>query len=131
MEFLQQDYVLRISGLWILFLVLVLAVALHFLIRVYIVIKILRYELISLSEWSAQKLNEISESASHAIVTEVRAFRPRLGDHEAKMFIPLAVSDAVKDWEAVCDKTQARLIRNGVKPLNIRDKQFLLSDLMR
>lgn len=103
----------------------------YFLFKALVQINVLRYELITLSDWSASTLEEISASATEAIVSEVMAFRTNLSRADAEMYVPEDVVNAVKQWEEACDRMQDSLVRNGIKPLTKEDKQFLLSTFMK
>jgi hypothetical protein len=116
----NEDILLVISGILIIFLIFILFKAVT-------VINVLRYELITFSDWSANKLDIVSCSATEAIVKEVLTFRPHLKREDALGFVPYDVSDAFKEWEKECDRMQNRLKRNGIEVLDNSDKQFLLS----
>ncbi|TRV26116.1 MAG: hypothetical protein EWV88_06870 [Microcystis wesenbergii Mw_MB_S_20031200_S109D] len=131
MEFFKQVLVVELGIATALLLTAFPALLLYALFRSYVKIKILRYELISLSDWSANTIQQIGETASEALVAEVLTFRPHLSRNDAEMFVPNDVSNAIKLWEDECDRIQIRLVRNGIKPLNIEDKQFLLSSLFK
>jgi molecular chaperone GrpE (heat shock protein) len=90
-------------------------------------ILVLRHEFIKFSDWSANTLIDVSESATEAIVKEVLNFRPNLSRADAELFVPTTVSNASKEWRNTCDKFQVSLVRNGIEALNSEDVQFILS----
>lgn len=119
------------STLIIFFCVGIFALLVYALFWSYVKINVLRYELISLSDWSHYTIEQISESAKEAIVQEVQTFRPDINRTRAEMFVPDDVMNAINLWENECDRLQASLVRNGMKPLTTEDKQFLLSSLIK
>jgi hypothetical protein len=131
MEFLAQNVMIEISKVTGFMLVIIFSLLIYLLFSAFIKINILRYELIRLSDWSASKLEEISTSATEAIVSEVLIFRTNLSRADAEMYVPEDVVNAVKEWEEACDRMQASLIRNGMKPLTVEDSQFTLSPYMK
>ena len=131
MGFLAQDLLIEISMVTGFILVTVFTLLIYLLFNTFVKINVLRYELIKLSDWSAGTIEGISESATEAIVSEVLTFRTNLSRADAVMYVPEDVLKAVKDWEEVCDRMQASLIRNGMKPLSVEDSQFLLSPYMK
>jgi hypothetical protein len=131
LDLISQELIIRLSLLTLLISVAFLIFLMYSLFRAYVKIRVLRHELISLSDWSSQTIEEIKESATDAIVSEVLTFRPHLSRDKAEMFVPQYISTSQKLWEQAIDRTQARLVRNGMKPLNSEDKQFLLSSLIK
>ena len=131
MEFLAQDVLIEISKVTSFVLVTIFTLLIYLLFSAFIKINVLRCELITLSDWSARTLEEISTSATEAIVSELLIFRTNLSRADAETYVPEDVVNTVKEWEAACDRMQASLIRNGMKPLTVEDSQFLLSPYMK
>ena len=126
-----QNFSIEINLIVCLVFALLLISLICILFSALVQINVLRYELIKFSDWSASTLEEISGSATEAIVSEVMTFRTNLSRADAERFVPEDVANAVKHWEEACDRMQARLARNGIKPLTTEDKQFLLSNYMK
>ena len=131
MGFFETTFLIKINIMTGLGLVFVLGLIIYYQFIAYIKINVLRYELISLSDWSANTIEQISESATEAIVSEVLLYRTNLSRADAIGYVPTDVVNAVKLWEEACDRMQASLVRNGMNPLTAADKQFLLSTHMK
>jgi hypothetical protein len=131
MELLGQSFFIEVGMVTIVILTGFSCLTVYTLWRCYINIKVLRYELISFSDWSAITLKQISDSATDAVVNEVLKHKPHLSRSDAEGYVPYDVSGAVRLWEEAIDNTQAGLARNGIKQLNLGDKLFPLSEFYK
>jgi len=91
---------------------------------------ILRHVFIHSSDWCARKIEEVARSATGQIIRfamEDAAERgQQLSESEARGWVNCDILDAIKEWQAQVDTMQARLKRNGIRPLDEHDLDDLI-----
>lgn len=107
-----------------------LALTSGLLFRLYRKHLILRHVFIHSSDWCARKVEEVARSATDQITRiaiEDAAERGRkLSESEARDWVNCDILDATKEWQSQADAMQARLKRNGIRPLDERDLDDLI-----
>lgn len=107
-----------------------LALTCGLLFRLYRKHIILRHVFIHSSDWCARKVEEVARSATDQITRiamEDAAERGRqLSETEARGWVNCDILDATKEWQAQADAMQARLKRNGIRPLDEHDLDDLI-----
>jgi len=93
--------------------------------------RVLRYFFISCNDWTANKIDEIVESAKYTIIDEVKIRYPDYSYERAAMYIPTVISNAKNEWQRQTDDVQKSLLRNGIAPLRDDDAAFGLSDYLK
>lgn len=113
-----------------IFLATALALTCGLLFRLYRKHLILRHVFIHSSDWCARKVEEVAWSATDQITriaVEDAAERGwQLSDNEARERVNCNILNATNEWQAQADAMQARLKRNGVRPLDRRDLDDLI-----
>lgn len=112
-------------------LILICILLLYICIKLFINHMLLRYLLIDQLDWSKYQIDQIEESAEWAIINEVKLRYSHYDDSQAKMHVPTTITNAKEEWGEQCDKVSRTLKRNGMRFLNIDDKQFLLHSLYK
>lgn len=109
---------------------LTLILAIFLILRLYRKHLILRHAFIMSSDWCARKIDEMTESACWCITDLVKESAARSGydisDEEARGSVPLVILDAKREWTEQKEAFQSRLVRNGIKPLDIGDLDNLI-----
>ncbi|MEZ5688783.1 MAG: hypothetical protein R3E21_08400 [Caenibius sp.] len=107
-----------------------LALVCWMLLRLYQKHLILRHLFIHSSDWCARKIDEVANSATKQLVERVMQDDVNDGYQftisEARDTVPLVIIDAKKEWQKQAAALQARLWRNGIKPLDGRDLDDLI-----
>lgn len=107
-------------------LICALVAALWGLIRLYRKHLILRHLFIEYSDWCADKIDAMTGSAVFKIVelqqelVESAGYEP-ITTEEARGAVPFAILEAKPEWQKKIGQLQARLARNGMKPLDLVD----------
>jgi len=100
------------------------------LFRLYRKYLILRHVFIHSSDWWARKVEEVARSATDQIIRyaiEDAAERGgQLSANEARDCVNCDILDATKEWQEQADAMQARLKRNGIRPLGAADLDVLI-----
>lgn len=100
------------------------------LVRLYRKQLIIRHLFIRSSDWYANKIDEMTESASWTIIEQAQEAAKRNGltltDDDARGYIPIAILDARKEWEEQTDELQTTLKLNGLSPLGVFDLDSLI-----
>lgn len=102
-----------------------------FIFRLLIRERVLRYFFIKSNEWSANKIDEIVESAKYTIIDEVKIRYPDYTDERVAMYIPIVISNARDEWQRQTADFQKSLLRNGIAPLGGEDVTFGLSNHLK
>jgi hypothetical protein len=91
---------------------------------------ILRHLFIQFTDWTAEKIDRIIVAAeAQAIKGEHREaqLEQRKPDEEGALgFVGWEIASAKADWGREVDELQSRLRRNGLRPLNLDDKDIPL-----
>ena len=97
-------------------------VTLASLLRIYRKHMIVRHLFIRFSDWTAQKIDEMSESASWEIMDRQKTVYQEQGhpitDDEARDWVPDTITHAKREWGDHVDHFQATLKHNGMSPLD-------------
>ena len=109
-------------------LICLLVFSLYFIYTLIIKIRVLRYHLTDFSDWAICEIDSIRESATFAIVDEVKIRKSDISDERAQMFVPTDIKEARRRWEEKIDHVQSSLRRNGISFLETSDKALMLSD---
>jgi len=100
------------------------------LVRIYRKHMIVRHLFIRFSDWSARKIDEMTEAASLEVIDQVKASAEERGRHisddEARQWIPYVILDAKGEWADQADYFQAMLKHNGMAPLGEFDLDTLV-----
>lgn len=111
-------------------LAIALALTSWLLFRLYRKHLILRHVFIHSSDWSARKIEALARSATDQLtslaIDDAAGKGSHLTESEARGFVNFEVLDATKEWQAQADAMQARLRRNGIRPLDEHDLDSLM-----
>ena len=111
-------------------LAIALALTSWLLLRLYRKHLILRHVFIHSSDWCARKVEEVARSATEQItsiaIEEGDKEGRRTSESEARDWVNCNILDARKEWQVQSDAMQARLKRNGIRPLDERDLDDLI-----
>ena len=100
------------------------------LVRIYRKQMIVRHLFIQFSDWTARKIDEMTEGASWEITELQKAVSEERGypiaDDKARDSIPYVILHAKAEWQDQADYFQAMLRRNGMPPLTEFDLDTLV-----
>lgn len=100
------------------------------LVRIYRKHMIVRHLFIRFSDWTARKIDEMTDGATWAITDLQKGWCQERGypisDDEARDSIPYVILHAKAEWQDQADYFQAMLKRNGMSPLDTFDLDTLV-----
>lgn len=114
-----------------LLLVFLSIVQFYFTRKFYLQTKVLRLEFSMFIRNRGVQIDELSNSATDAIVEQVKCLHPEVSAKGAVDFVPDDVREATRTYWNEVEQVQKVLLRNGIKSLSRRDSQFALSDDFR
>lgn len=107
-----------------------LACTLALLVRSYQRKRIIRHLFIQSNDWSADRIDEMTEMAAITVASLLRTENGFDDDTEkmahAYRTLPFCIIDAKTDWSKQTDNFQATLRHNGIRPLDLSDKDDLI-----
>lgn len=100
-----------------------LALMIYLLVRSHRKTLILRHIFMQSSDWCADKINELVDDASNAIVELETALAKEKGriitNDRAGDAIPFIILHAKREWKAQKDEFQETLVLNGIRSLRV------------
>lgn len=107
-----------------------LACTLALLVRSYRRQRIIRHLFIQSNDWSARRFEEMAEMAVITVASLLRTEDGFADDTEkmahAYRTLPFCIIDAERDWSKQTNNFQATLRHNGIRPLDLSDKDDLI-----
>ncbi len=109
-------------------LMVFLAICVHFLLKLYRSNKVLRWGYISMSDWCAYTIDEVTESAKMMASDEFSRSGKSPSEKEISDRVHTNITRAKEEWGKELDRQMQRLRNNGVAKLESNDKQLILND---